>query len=351
MRKEIRFEAVLLEGGEFLPHVTVQYSTYGKLNKEKSNVIWVCHALTGDDQVHNWWSPIFGKNQFLDPDKYFIVCANVLGSCYGTTGPTSAILPHGFERRNFPLITIRDIVKLHQRLADYLGLDHIKTLIGPSLGGQQALEWAVSDHQRFENVCVIAANAKHSAWGVAFNESQRMALWSDETFRSNYKDGGKFGLRAARAIALLSYRSYDCYQATQNEEHDFKVDSYRASSYQNYQGDKIVKRFSPYSYWTLSKAMDSQNIGRDRGGVRKALSNLPVKLLTIGISTDVLFPPNEQEEIAEFAKNGIFRRIDSIYGHDGFLIEGEQLNKILFDLHEERLRPATYTKLKSNYLN
>jgi homoserine O-acetyltransferase len=243
------------------------------------------------------------------------------------------------------------MVTLHARLADYLGLEKIKTLIGPSLGGQQALEWAVTDHQRFENVCVIAANAKHSAWGVAFNESQRMALWSDETFRSNFEDGGKFGLRTARAIALLSYRSYDCYQSTQNEAHDYKIDSYRASSYQNYQGDKIVKRFSPYSYWILSKAMDSQNIGRNRGGVRKTLGNLSVKLLTIGISTDVLFPPSEQEEIAQYAKYGIFKRIDSIYGHDGFLIEGKQLNKILLDLHEERLRPTTYTKLKSNYLN
>ena len=351
MRKEISFEAILLEGGEFLPEVTVQYSTYGKLNRDGSNVIWVCHALTGDDQVHKWWKPIFGKGKFLDPDKYFIVCANVLGSCYGTTGPSSKILPRGYERRNFPVISIRDIVKVHERLADFLGLEKIKTLIGPSLGGQQALEWTLQEPDRFENVCVIAANAKHSPWGIAFNESQRMAIWSDETFRSNFENGGKYGLKAARAAALLSYRSYDCYAATQNEEHDFKIDSYKASSYQNYQGDKIVERFSPYSYWTLSKAMDSHNIGRDRGGVRHALSNLSTKLLTIGVSSDVLFPTNEQEEIAEYAQNGVFKKIDSIYGHDGFLIEGEQLNKILIDLHEQKLRPTTYTKFKSNYLN
>ena len=222
MRKDISFEAIILEGGEFLPSVDVKYSTYGELNSDRSNVVWVCHALTGDDQVDQWWEPIFGSGRFLDPDKYFIVCANVLGSCYGTTGPASENLPSGYERKNFPVITIRDIVSLHERLADYLGIDKIKTILGPSLGGQQALEWSCLDPDRFENVCLIASNAKHSPWGIAFNESQRMALWSDETFRSNYKDGGKFGLKAARATALLSYRSYDCYNATQNEDHNFK---------------------------------------------------------------------------------------------------------------------------------
>ncbi len=351
MREDISFEAIILEGGEFLPSVDVKYSTYGELNEDKSNVIWVCHALTGDDQVDKWWEPIFGKGRFLDPEKYFIVCANVLGSCYGTTGPSSDNLPNGYERKNFPVITIRDIVSLHERLADYLGIEKIKTILGPSLGGQQALEWACSDSDRFEHVCVVASNAKHSPWGIAFNESQRMALWSDETFRSNYTDGGKFGLKAARATALLSYRSYDCYNATQNEGHDFKIDSFRSSSYQQYQGDKIVSRFSPYSYWTLSKAMDSHNVGRDRGGVRKALQRISSKLLTIGITTDVLFPTVEQEEIAEYSPRGIYKQIDSIYGHDGFLLEGEHLNKLLFDLHDHKLKPTAYTRFKSNYLN
>lgn len=351
MQKDVNFDSVVLEGGEFLPAINIRYSTYGTLNEDHSNVIWVCHALTGDDQVHKWWKPIFGKDKFLDPGKYFIVCANVLGSCYGTTGPSSDHLPKGYERIHFPLVTIRDMVSQHKLLAAYLGIEQIKTIIGPSLGGQQAIEWAADEPDRFENVCVVASNAKHSPWGIAFNESQRQALWSDATFRSNYSDGGKFGLRAARSIALLSYRTYDCYNATQSETHDYKIDSFNASSYQQYQGDKIVDRFCAYSYWTLSKAMDSHNIARDRGGIHQALSRISGKVLSIGVTSDVLFPVVEQQQIAQLTNQGVYGEIDSIYGHDGFLLEGDQLNPLLKNLHDGKLKPTTYTKFKSNFLN
>lgn len=351
MQKDVSFDAIVLEGGEFLPEVNVKYSTYGTLNKDKSNVVWVCHALTGDDRVHEWWSPIFGKHKFLDPEKYFIVCANVLGSCYGTTGPSSPDLPNGYKRNKFPVITIRDMVSLHKSLASYLSIQKIKTILGPSLGGQQALEWACEEPKRFENICLVATNAKHSPWGIAFNESQRQALWADPTFRSNFEDGGKFGLKAARSLALLSYRSYDCYNTTQSEHHDFKIDNYRASSYQKYQGDKIVDRFCPYAYWTLSKAMDSHNVARDRGGLRNALSRIAGTVLTIGVNSDVLFPTVEQEEIAQLSEHGVYRQIESIYGHDGFLLEGDQLNPILLALHDRQLKPTTYTRFKSNFLN
>ncbi len=351
MRKKVSFDGLVLEGGEFLPSINVSYSTYGQLNEKKDNVIWVCHALTADDQVDQWWESLFGPGKFLDSNRYFIVCANVLGSCYGTTGPSSEELPNGYKRRHFPFVTIKDIVQVHNRLAKYLKIERMHSILGPSLGGQQALEWACQEPSRFDHVCLFASNSKHSPWGIAFNESQRMALWSDETFRSNYKAGGKFGLKAARAAALLSYRSYDCYSATQRESHDFKIDSFKASSYQQYQGDKIVDRFSPYSYWCLSKAMDSHNVGRGRGGTRKTIQKIRSKILTVGISSDVLFPPAEQREIADFAVRGVFREIDSIYGHDGFLLEGGQLNQLLHDFHNNLLRPNVATQFKTNYLN
>jgi len=340
-----------LSDGTVLPEVKIAYNTYGELNKKKDNVIWVCHALTGDSNVHDWWKGIFGRNKILDPQKYFIICANIIGSSYGSTNPWSEEVPEGFKGMEFPLITIADIVRGHQLLANSLEIDQIQFLIGPSIGGQQALEWAVDEPNRILNLCVIAANAKHSPWGIAFNESQRLAIWSDETFRANTLGGGKYGLKAARSLALLSYRSYDAYNITQFESNDEKKEGFFASSYQNYQGEKLVGRFDAFSYWTLTKAMDSHNVGRKRRGVKKALQNVKARTLAIGINSDVLFPPSEQEFIASSVKHGFYHAINSSYGHDGFLIESEKLNDIVISFLSNRLRPQALTTFKTTILN
>ncbi|PHR47260.1 MAG: homoserine O-acetyltransferase [Fluviicola sp.] len=340
-----------LSDGTVLPEVRIVYTTYGKLNQNKDNVIWVCHALTGDTNVKDWWKGIFGGNQVLDPQKNFIVCANVIGSSYGSTNPWSSEVPEWLKGRHFPLITITDIVHGHQLLAEALEIDQIHLLIGPSLGGQQALEWSVEEPERIQNLCVIASNAKHSPWGIAFNESQRLAIWADESFRANMPDGGKYGLKTARSLALLSYRSYDAYNVTQFESNDEKKEGFFASSYQNYQGEKLVDRFNAYAYWTLSKAMDSHNVGRNRGGLKKALRKIRAKTLVIGINSDVLFPTSEQEFIANNVPHGFYQTIYSDYGHDGFLIESEKLNEVVKSFLNNQLRPHSFTTFKTTILN
>jgi len=285
-----------LESGKQLSELQLGYNTYGTLNKNRDNVVWVCHALTANSDVFDWWKGLFGEQDHFNPAEYFIVCANIIGSAYGSTNPlsTNPVTGHPFYLA-FPQFTVRDIVKAHQLLAEHLQINHIEILLGGSLGGQQAVEWAISEPERIKNLILIATNAKHSPWGIAFNESQRLAISADRTFYSNTPNGGKKGLKAARSIALLSYRNYKTYGITQQEEKDNLVDGYKASSYQNYQGEKLVNRFNAYSYWYLSKSMDSHNVGRGRHGVEKALSLIKARTLVIGIKSDVLFPIEEQQ--------------------------------------------------------
>ncbi|RCH53593.1 homoserine O-acetyltransferase [Mucilaginibacter hurinus] len=318
-----------LESGEQLHELQIGFHTYGRLNKNRDNVVWVCHALTANSDVFDWWKGLVGQNDFFNPDEHFIVCANVLSSPYGTTNPLSInpVTGHPYYL-SFPKITVRDIVAAHRLLADYLNIQDIHIVIGGSLGGQQAMEWAIAEPERIKNLILIATNARHSSWGIAFNESQRLALTSDRTFYSNTPDGGSKGLKAARSIALLSYRSYKTYNVTQQEDTDNKTDDYKSSSYQNYQGEKLVKRFNAYSYWYLSKVMDSHNVGRNRNSVEKALSLIKAKTLVIGIKSDVLFPVEEQQYLFQHIPKAAFAEIESYYGHDGFLIETETLTKV-----------------------
>jgi homoserine O-acetyltransferase len=307
-----------LESGTTLPSIEIAYSTFGSLNEAKDNVIYVCHALTANADVANWWPGMVGDDLIFDPGKYFIVCANLLGSCYGTTGP-SAINPSTNQKYGnaFPLITVRDLVKAHQLLAEHLQFKAIHLLCGGSLGGQQAMEWAILDSPFIKNLFLMATNPRHSAWGIAFNEAQRMAL-----------EAGAKGLEAARAIAMLSYRNYTMYENTQTDIEE-KVDDFRAASYQRYQGLKLKKRFDPDSYYLLSKAMDSHHVGRARNSMHEALAEIKAKTLVVGISTDILFPNKEQEFLAENIPGAVLEIIPSDYGHDGFLIEVETISALL----------------------
>jgi len=327
----------VLESGDKLENLQIAYHSYGQLNEDKSNVIWVCHALTANSDVFDWWPGLFGKDDFFNDKDYYIVCANVLGSHYGTTNPLSINSktnePYYLD---FPQFTIRDIIRAHQVLADYLGIQEINTLIGGSLGGQQALEWAVAKSIKIHNLIAIGTNAYFSPWGIAFNESQRLAIEADSSFREKIPNAGLNGLKAARSMALLSYRTYNAYGTTQVESDHDKTDSYKASSYQSYQGDKLVKRFNAFSYWYLTKAMDSHHLGRGRGPVEQVLKTLEgINTLIIGIPSDVLFPPQEQEFIAKHIPNAEYYELHSFFGHDGFLIETKTLTQVIGNFLEK----------------
>ncbi|HCN82134.1 MAG TPA: homoserine O-acetyltransferase [Sphingobacteriaceae bacterium] len=321
-------KAFKLESGEILDGLEIAYNVYGKLNERKDNVVWVSHALTASSDVFEWWKGLFGENSLFNPEDHYIICPNILGSHYGTTNPLSENPETGKPfYLSFPMVTIRDMVGVHSLLADHLGLSQIGLLIGGSLGGQQAVEWAIDQPKRIKKLVLIATNALHSPWGIAFNESQRLAICSDQTFYSNTPEGGKKGLKAARSIALLSYRSYETYGTSQQEVSNDKTDQFKASSYQNYQGEKLVNRFNAYSYWYLSKAMDSHHVGRNRESVEDALNCIQAKTLVIAITSDLLFPPEEQKFLAKHINDARFIEISSFYGHDGFLIETEILTK------------------------
>lgn len=325
-----------LENGKSLRKVEIAYQTYGKLNEKKDNVIWACHALTANADVLDWWKGLFGSNDLFNPEEHFIVCANVLGSHYGSTNPLTINPVTGQPYYlAFPEFTIRDLVAAHRLLAAHLGIEEIKVLIGGSLGGQQAIEWAITDNKAIENLIIVATNAVHSPWGIAFNESQRLAISTDRTFYAQQPDGGLKGLKVARSIALLSYRAYDAYAATQLESVNDKTGSFRAASYQNYQGEKLCKRFNAYSYWFLSKAMDSHNVGRGRKSVTDALALVKANTLVIGIENDVLFPLSEQEFLAKHIPDAVFKSVNSAYGHDGFLIETDILTNIIGNFLKE----------------
>lgn len=328
-----------LESGENLPEVTIGYHTYGTLNASKSNVVWVCHALTANSDATDWWKGVVGENSAIDPDKYFIVCANILGSCYGSTGPQSVNpLTSGSYFSDFPLITIRDMVKAHILLREHLGISSIHLLMGGSMGGYQVLEWSIMEPQVVKNIFLITTSPAESAWGIAIHTAQRLAIEADETWKDKRIGAGEKGLKAARAIGMLTYRNYDM-MVQQQADHDHeKLDNFKASSYINYQGDKLVKRFSAQSYWALTKSMDSHNIARGRGGnIAAVLRHIPQRTLVMAITSDILCPPKEQQFIAEHLPNATYIEIDSSYGHDGFLVEFQIISDALRNWLESRI--------------
>lgn len=314
-----------LERGGVLKQARICYHTFGKLNEKKDNVVWVCHALTGNSNPLEWWSGLFGIDKFYSPSEYFIVCVNVLGSCYGTTNALDLNPDTGKPYfHTFPRLTIRDIVNSFELVRTKLGIEKIHTCIGGSLGGQQAIEWAVSNPTLIQNLIIMAANAQMSPWGIALNETQRMAIYADQTWKEDKPEAGLEGMKVARAIALLSYRSYKTYQITQKNEID-ELDNLRSITYQQHQGNKFKNRFNAFSYVSLTYILDSHNVGRYRGSVEDALRSIRAKTLIIGIKTDLLFPIEEQIFMNKYIPNSRLDIIDSIYGHDGFLIETDKI--------------------------
>ncbi len=326
-----------LELGGSLQGIDIAYHTHGKPNAALNNVVWICHALTANSNPAEWWPDLVGKGKLYDPDKHFIVCANMLGSCYGSTGPLSVNPQTGKPRfTNFPQITIRDMVAAHEILRIHLGISSIHTVIGGSMGGHQALEWAIINPDLIENLVLLATNAKISPWAVAFNHSQRLAIEADPTFFESSTEGGAAGLKAARSIALLSYRNGSTYNNTQAEPDPHKTENLKAASYQEYQGEKLAKRFNAWSYHLITRAMDTHNVGRGRQSVEFALKQILTKTLNIGITSDILFPPEELKFIGKNIRNCSYAEIESPYGHDGFLTESEQIAKVIQQFYESK---------------
>lgn len=331
-----------LESGVTLSQYHLAYTTLGKLNATKSNVVWVFHALTANSNPAEWWPGLVGEGKFFDPSRYFIICVNMPGSCYGSIGPLE-INPKTQERwyHDFPLFTTRDMIRAYRGLKESLGIDKIFVGIGGSMGGQQLVEWAIEEPELFQYVIPIATNAQHSPWGVAFNASQRMCIETDRTWKDKLPEAGIEGMKVARSIALISYRNYNTYNLSQPRDkkapwpaqHPYGGEA--AESYQRYQGEKLGKRFNAFSYYRLSQGMDAHDVGRNRVSVEKALQKIKAHTLVIGITSDVLFPINEQEYIAKHVPGAQFAAIESLYGHDGFLLEYEKIETLLANFIQE----------------
>lgn len=320
-----------LESGEELPGIRVAYHTYGKLNPRRDNAIWVMHALTANSDVADWWPHTVETGKFLDPDKYFVICANVLGSCYGSTGPVTS-LRDGEEPLygDFPLLTVRDMVEAHRLLAAHLGIERINTIIGSSLGGFQALEWLVGYPDIAENAVIIATDYQCRPWLAAINKAMYMAIEADSDYGRPSADAARKGLKAARAIALLSYRSHYAYDLTQADDPARKNPfEKRAHSYQAYQGKKLADRFDVYSYVRMCRSSDTHDVGRGRGGGQKALKRIKARCLVISVTSDILFPPEYHEELHRMIPGSEYETIDSSFAHDGFLIEHQKLDNII----------------------
>ena len=308
-----------LESGEIIPRLQLEYQSWGTLNKAKDNVIWVCHALTGNADVPDWWPDMVGPGLPFDTNRFFVICANMPGSCYGSTGPLS-LHPESDKPwfHAFPALTTLDMAKAFDLLRQYLDIQRIELVSGGSMGGQVLLSWAVWKPFLFNKIAPLATNAFHSPWGIAFNEAQRMAIETDPSWKLKNPYAGKVGMRAARATAMLSYRHYRGFFEKQFDPDFEKTDDYLASSYLQHMGDKIAARFNAFSYWTLSKAMDAHQLGRGFGGTEAALKRIASQALVISIESDMLFPVEEQEYLARHIPDARLEVVSSPYGHDGF---------------------------------
>jgi homoserine O-acetyltransferase len=369
MEKLIYNEGFETEGGEHFNSLEIAYKTWGSLNAQHDNVVWVCHALTANADIEEWWPGMVGEGKPLDTGRWFVVCANIPGSCYGSTGPLTINDKTGKPWfHTFPRLTTRDIVNSHEILRRHLGINSIRCIIGSSIGGHQALEYAIMRPELVKQLVFIASNARQSPWAIAFNESQRLALEADPSFFSEREGGGAAGLIAARSVAMLSYRNPPTYNRTQEglnhlhgEISPGKPLPFRASTYQRYQGEKLARRFNAWSYHILTRVSDSHDCGRDRGGVEKALSTVTAKTLAIAVKSDILFPPEEIKRVADGVPDGKYVEIDSPYGHDGFLTETGTIGRVIEEFlgggvygrsnkkHRIRHSPANSTDRDKNH--
>lgn len=319
----------ITETGELLPELTIGYHTYGSLNEKRDNVVWVCHALTANSDPIDWWTGVVGAACVINPEQHFIVCANVIGSNYGTTNPLhinpKTGKPYG---RSFPSVTLRDWARAHHLLREHLKLEQVDLCIGGSCGGNQALEFHLLQPKVTKRIAVLACSARETPWGIAIHEAQRMAIEVDSTWQIPEFGQGSAGVQAARGMALTGYRNYESYARTQVDDKEI-LDNFRAASYIRYQGAKLDKRFHALPYWYLTKVLDTHHIGRNRGPIDKVLNSIKIPALIISIDSDYLIPVAEQTIIATHIPNSQHEIISSPFGHDGFLVEHERIGFLL----------------------
>ncbi len=326
-------EVFELEHGEQLPGVEVAWRSWGTLNPRGDNAILICHALTGSADADDWWPGLIGEGRALDPARHFIVCSNVLGGCYGTSGP---LHPHPEDGEpwgsRFPQFTIRDMVRLQAQLLDHLGVRRLQLVLGPSLGGMQVLEWAASFPARVGAIAPIGVSGRHSAWCIGISESQRQAIYADPDWRGGRYPVGQGpvrGLSVARMFAMCSYRSRENFQQRFGRSRQPDTELFSVESYLRYQGRKLVERFDANTYVRLTQAMDSHDLARGRGAYEAVLGSLVLPSLVVSVDSDILYPPCEQEELARHLPNARYRQLQTSAGHDGFLIETGVLNAML----------------------
>ena len=319
-----------LEQGGIIPEPLIAYHTYGTLNEKRDNVIFICHALTANSDAHDWWNGLFGKGDIFDWDEWFIICANNLGSPYGTSSPKQT--DPATEQRyglDFPFFTLRDTAKLHLKLLEYLKIDRIKLLMGGSCGGNICQEIAYEWGERIGHMALLCCSAMDSPWTIAIHESQRIVLSSDPTLSEKHDNAGRAGLKACRAVALPYYRTQESFKLRQKETDLDKVRDFRASSYIDYQGEKFIKRFDAHCYHQLMYALDTHNMGRGRGSIEKALSKITANTVVIGFDSDILIPSIEQKFLAKHIPNAEYAEIKTLFGHDAFLIEIDDIRKMI----------------------
>jgi homoserine O-acetyltransferase len=333
-----------MESGFVLPGFHLGYHTLGKMNADKSNVVWIFHALTANSNPADWWPGLVGSGHLIDPENFFIVCVNIPGSCYGTIGPLSNNPVTGVPYfHSFPFFTIRDMIRAYQPLKDFLGIPKIKIGIGGSMGGQQLLEWAIEEPKLFEHIVPIATNAFHSPWGRAFNASQRHCIELDPDWKQDDPEAGIKGMKVARGIALLSYRNQDTYNFYQADSNLNSLGPYKSESYQIYQGEKLAARFNAFSYYCLSQSMDSHEVGRGRISTSEALKKILANTHLIGIQSDLLFTEKEQIFLSENIPGSTLNMIPSTYGHDGFLLEYDAISEIVLNFLQNENRSPRFT--------
>jgi len=338
-----------LESGRELPGVEIAYETWGKLNADGSNAVLVEHALTGDSHAAGdvqpghpspgWWDGLIGPGKALDTDELFVVVPNVLGGCQGSTGPASLAEDGKHWGSRFPQLTVRDQVAAEIALADHLGIERWAAVLGGSMGGMRALEWAVMRPERVRRLMVLASPAASSADQIAWASPQIHAILADPNWKGgDYHEGGPgegphLGLGVARRIAHATYRSAEELNERFGRRPQGEDDPrFAVESYLDHHADKLVRRFDAASYVLLTRSMNGHDVGRDRGGIRQALSRVTARTVAVGVDSDRLYPAEQVRELADGIATARYAEITSPYGHDSFLIETEQVATLVKEL-------------------
>lgn len=322
----------ITESGHRFEKPDIAYKTWGKLNPARDNAVVICHALTGHAAANEWFPGLIGEGAICNPAEHFIICINVPGSCYGSIGPTT-LNPETNRRwqADFPEITIRDMVRFQQLLLDELDIQGIEFVIGGSMGGMQALEFAIMD-KRVRAAIPIAMGKAHTSWAIGISHVQRQAIKNDPNWKGGfYKDDElpRQGLANARMMAMLTYRSLPDYESKFGRKPQPGSDIYQVESYLNYQGEKLVNRFDANTYVILTNAMDAHDVAAGRGTYEQVLGNVDIPVLVIGVNSDILYPCEEQKELSNLLANGTYAEIKSDHGHDAFLIEFSKLSYLI----------------------